>query len=197
MRSISRLIPVLLVSVLAMACGKAPAEQALKAADAAIEAARPQVEKFVPAEWQALSDGAAAAKAQFDKGQYKEAMTAAQALLPQVQAAVTAAESKKQQLTTAFEALKGSLPGALDALSKQVTAYAAMKKLPAGLDKAAVAAAQAELPNVNQAWTAATTAFDGGDVMKAFDGAMQVKSKVDELTKTLMPTATAASPKAK
>lgn len=195
MRSITRLIPVLLVSALAIACGKAPAEQAMKAADAAIEAARPQVEKFVPAEWQALTDGAAAAKAQFDKGEYKEALASAQALMPKIQAAVTAAENKKQELTKAFETLKGSLPGTLDALSKQVAAYAAMKKLPAGIDKGAVSAAQAELPNVTQAWSAATAAFDGGDLLKAFDSATQVKTKVEELTKSLTPAAPA--PKAK
>ena len=37
------------VCALDAACGKAPAEQALKAADAALEAARPDVEKYVPA----------------------------------------------------------------------------------------------------------------------------------------------------
>lgn len=194
MRSMTRIIPVLLMSALAVACGKAPAEQALKAADAAIEAARPQVEKYVPSEWQTLSAGAAAAKAQFDKGQYKEALAGAQALIPQVQAAVTAAEAKKQQLTSAFEAMKGSLPAMLDALSKQVTTYAAMKRLPSGLDKAAVAAAQTELPKLTQAWTDATTAFEAGDVVKAFDAATQVKAKADQLTQSLVPGAKAASP---
>lgn len=194
MRSMSRILPVLVLAAFAAACGKAPAEQALKAADSALEAARPQVEKYVPAEWKSLSEGAASAKAQFEQGNYKEALTAAQGLVPKVQAAVAAAEAKKKEMMASFEAMKTSLPTALDALGKQLTAYAAMKKLPAGIDKAAVAAAQAELPNVSQAWTDATAAFDGGDVMKAVEGGLTVKSKLDELAKTFMPTATAAAP---
>jgi hypothetical protein len=195
MRSMMRILPVVVLAALAAACGKGPAEQALKAADAAMETARPQVEKFVPAEWKSLSDAAAAAKTQFEQGNYKEALAGAQALVPKVQAAVAAAEAKKKELAATFDALKASLPTALDALGKQLTAYAAMRKLPAGIDKAAVAAAQAELPNVSQAWTDAAAAFDGGDVMKAVEGGLSVKSKLDELTKTFMPTATAAAAK--
>jgi hypothetical protein len=197
MRSLSRVLPILLLSVLAAACGKAPAEQALKAADAALEAARPEVEKYVPAEWQALSGAAAAAKSQLEQGNYKEALVSAQGLVPKIQTAVTAAQDKKKGLMTGFEAMKGSLPGMLDVVSKQLAAYAAMKKLPAGIDKGAVAAAQAELPSLTQNWASALTAFDGGDMIKAVDTAFQVKAKVEELSKTFLPTATAATPATK
>ncbi|MCM2257003.1 MAG: hypothetical protein NDJ94_15230 [Vicinamibacteria bacterium] len=196
MRSIKRILPILLLAAFAAACGKAPAEAALKASDTALEAARPQVEKFVPAEWKSLSDESAAARAEFEKGNYKEALTAAQGLLPKIQAAVTAAGARKQELTASFEGMKASLPATLDALGKQLEAYAAMKKLPAGLDKATVTAAQADLPNVTQAWGEATTAFESGDLMKAVDSGMAVKGKVEAMVKTFMPTATAQAPPA-
>ncbi len=192
MRSVSRALAVVSFAVLAAACGKAPAEQAIKAAEAAVQAAQPEVEKFVPAEWKSLADGLAGARSQFEQGQYKEALASAQALLPKVQAAVAAAAAKKTELTSAFASLSASLPGALDALSKQLTAYAAMRKLPAGIDKAAVAAAQAEIPNVVSAWGGATAAYESGDLMKAVDTALQVKSKVDDLSKTFLPTAAGA-----
>jgi hypothetical protein len=194
MRTLSRILPVLLFTVLAAACGKAPAEQALKTAEAAIEAARPEVEKFAPAEWTALSADAAAARSQFEKGEYKEALAGAQALLPRVQAATAAAQAKKTELIATFTALKASLPGVLDTLGKQLTAYAAMKKLPAGIDKAGVAAAQAELPNVSAAWTSAVASFDAGDLAKAVDVANQVKAKVEDLSRTFLPVATGVTP---
>ncbi len=196
MRTLSRILPVLLFTVLAAACGKAPAEQALKAADAALAAAQPEVQKFAPAEWTALSADAAAAKAQFDKGEYKEALAGAQALLPKIQAAVAAASAKKTQLIATFTALKATLPGAVDALTKQLAAYAAMRKLPAGIDKAAVASAQIELPLVAAAWTSAAAAFDAGDLAKGVEVANQVKTKVDELSKTFLPVATGVTPPA-
>lgn len=197
MRSLNRVLPILLVSTLAAACGKAPAEQALKAADAALEAARPEVEKYLPAEWQALSGAAAEARSRLEQGNYKEALVAAQGLLPKIQSAVTAAQNSKQGLMAGFEAMKGSLPGMLAVLSKQLAAHAAMKKLPAGIDKGAVVAAQAELSRVTQNWASALRAYDGGDIIKAVDTAFQVKTKVDELSKTVLPTAAAAAPVAK
>jgi hypothetical protein len=195
MRSASRVSSILILAVLAVACGKAPAEQALKAADAAIQAARPEVEKYVPREWQSLSDAAATAKAQFEKGQYKEALAAAQSLMPQVQAALAAVEAKKKELATTFESLKGSLPGMLDALGTQLAAYAKMRRLPSGIDKGAVAAAQAELPNLTQAWSDAAAAFDGGDLMRAVEGGLSVKGKLEELRTTFMPSPGAAPAK--
>ena len=79
----------------------------MKAAEAALEAARPEVEKYVPAEWQALSGAAAAAKSQFEQGNYKEALVSAQGLVPKIQTAVTAAQDKKKGLMIGFEAMKG------------------------------------------------------------------------------------------
>ncbi len=196
MRSVSRAVAVVTLSVFAAACGKAPAEQAIKAVEAAVEAARPEVEKFVPSEWKSLMDSVAGAKSQLEQGQYKEALASAQGLMPQIQAAVAAAAAKKTELTSAFAAVSARLPGALDAVSKQLTAYAAMRKLPTGIDKAAVAAAQAELPNVASAWSGATAAYESGDLMKAVDTALQVKSKIDDLSRTFMPTA-AGAPAAK
>ncbi len=191
MRTLTRVLPILLLSAFAAACGKGPAEEALKAADAAIAAAQPEVQKFVPAEWTSLQTDAAAAKAQFDQGNYKEALAGAQALVPKTQAAVAAAQAKKTELIATFTALKTALPATLDTLGKQLTAYASMKKLPAGIDKAAVKAAQDELPNVSAAWAAASAAFDAGELVKAVDTANQVKAKVDDLAKTFLPTATA------
>lgn len=196
MRSIKRILPILLLAAVAAACGKAPAETALKASDTALEAARPQVEKFAPAEWKSLSDESVAARAEFEKGNYKEAQAAAQGLLPKIELAVTAAGARKQELTASFEGLKASLPATLDSLGKQLEVYAAMKKLPAGLDKATVAAAQADLPNVTQAWGEAAQAFEGGDLMKAVEGGMAVKARVEEMVRIFMPTATAQAPAA-
>lgn len=196
MRTLSRILPVLLFTVLAAACGKAPAEQALKAADAALAAAQPEVQKFAPAQWTALSADAAAAKAQFEKGEYKEALAGAQALLPKTQAAVAAASAKKTELIATFTALKATMPSALDALSKQLAAYASMRKLPAGIDKAAVANAQVELPIVQAAWQNASTAFENGDMANGVALASQIQTKVEELSKTFLPVATGVTPPA-
>jgi len=178
-----------LLAGLAAACGKGPAEEALKAATAAIEAARPQLETYVPAEFKQLSDGAAAAKAQFDKGDYKAALQAAQDLLPKTKAALAAAEQKKQELVTAFDHIKGSLPAMVDALTARANALAAMRRLPNGVDKAALQNAQAALGTLANGWAEATASFDKGEVIQAVNKATQLQSQVLDLTQALTPAA--------
>jgi len=183
---------VCLLAGLAAACGKASAEQALKAAEAAIEAARPEIERYVPGELQQLRDAAATAKAEFDKGDYKAALQSAQDLLPKVNAAAAAAEQKKQELVAAFGRIKASLPGMVDALNARVSALAAMRRLPPGIDKTVLQNAQAGLGAVSSAWAEATANFDKGDVIQAVNQATQLQTQILEMTQALVPPAAPA-----
>ena len=192
MRNLVRGLALVAVCALAAACGKAPAEQALKAADAALEAARPDVEKYVPAELEQLQSVASAAKAQFEKGEYAAALKSAQDLLPRIQAAVAAAKAKKDELVASFNQMKDSLPGMVESLTARVTQLAAMKKLPKGIEKAAVTAAQADLGDVTKGWGDALATFGKGDVIQAVEAATKVKTKVEEMTRALAPPAPAA-----
>ena len=187
MRNLVRGLALVAVCALAAACGKAPAEQMLKAADAALEAARPDVEKYVPAELEQLQSAASAAKAQFEKGDYAAALKSAQDLLPRIQAAVAAAKAKKDELVASFNQMKDSLPGMVESLTARVTQLAAMKKLPKGIEKAAVTAAQADLGDVTKGWGDALATFGKGDVIQAVEAATKVKTKVEEMTKALAP----------
>jgi chromosome segregation ATPase len=187
MRNLVRGLALVAVCALAAACGKAPAEQALKAADAAIEAARPELAKYAPAELRQLTSAASAAKAEFDKGDYAAALKSAQDMMPKIQAAVEAAQKKKAELTAAFDHLKGSLPAMVESLTARVTELAAMKKLPKGIEKAAVTTAQADLGDVTKGWSDALARFGKGDLVQAVEAATKVKTKVEAMTQTLQP----------
>jgi hypothetical protein len=181
MRFVFRSASLLAAALLLVACGRGPAEQAIKAADAALLAARPEIEKYVPSDFTQLTQGLASAKAQFQRGDYKGALASAQDLVPKVQAAVEAAKKKKDELITAFTQLKASVPGMKDALSAQLAALASeKKKMPAGLDMATVEAAQSNLAGVTKTWNDALASFDKGDVILAVDQANKVKAAVEE-----------------
>ncbi len=123
----------LIAVVLSVACDKGPAEAALAAANQAIEAARPEVEKYVPTEFKSLTDAAEAAQEKFNHGDYKAALAAAQELPARVQAALEAAKKKKDELLQAWNSLQESLPAMVEAFKARVAAFAAMKKLPKGI----------------------------------------------------------------
>ena len=100
---------VTLAALVAVACGKGPAQAALTAADTAVAGARPEGEKYVPEQFKALADAAAGAKTKFDAGDYKGALDAAQGIPAQASAVVQAAGARKQHC--ALLLLQGSIWG--------------------------------------------------------------------------------------
>ena len=191
MRHLTKGIAALTVASLATfasACNKGPAEAALNAADQALAAARPEIEKYVPGELASLTSAVQAARSEFEKGNYTEALKAAQALPAQIQAAVAAATVQKDQLVAAWNDLAGTLPGQVQAITGRLTDLQT-RALPKGMTKDMLASAQTDLGSVTQAWTEATAAFQGGDIPRALETAEGVKAKADALAGMLGLTA--------
>lgn len=178
-------VGLMILALLATGCSKAPAEAALKVADEAIAKVKPEAEKYVPEQFAALTAAAADAKAKFDAKDYKGALAAAQELPAKADEAMKAAAAKKDELMKQWADMQGSLPAMVQGLTEKVTGLAAMKKLPKGVDAAMVETAKTSLADVTSGWTAATEAYNGGDVMGAVAKAGDVKTKADELSKML------------
>lgn len=199
MRLVKTFAFVTLSAFVAVACGKGPAQAALTAADAAVSGAKADGEKYVPEQFKALSDAAAAAKSKFDSGDYKAALEGAQAVSTQAQAVVAAAAAKKTELMEGWKAMEGSLPGMVADIQKKVMELGKAKKLPAGLDKAGLESAKTALEAATAAWAEAGTAFSAGDVLKAVAKGSEVKKTAEELMSKLGMTpapAEAAAPAA-
>ena len=138
MRHLTKGIAALAVASLALfavGCNKGPAADALDAADQALAAATPEIERYVPEELGSLTSAAQAARSEFEKGNYTEALKAAQALPAKIQAALAAATAKKDQLVAAWNDMSGSLAGLVQAITGKVTGLAAAKALPKGMTK--------------------------------------------------------------
>ena len=197
MRHIKTFAFITLAAFAAVACGKGPAQSAITAADAAVAGARAEGEKFVPEQFKALADAAAAAKSKFDAGDYKGALEGAQGIPAQAAAVTQAASAKKTELMESWKAMEGTLPAMVADITKKVMELGAAKKLPAGLDKAGVEAAKVSLDGATAMWTEATTAFTAGDMMTAVSKAGQVKTTAEELMAKLgMTPAPVAAPEA-
>lgn len=173
--------------LLVSGCSKGPAEAALKAADEAIAKAAPLAEKFVPDQFKTLTDAAAAAKGSFDKGDYAAALAAAKDLPAKAGEILAAAGAKKDELTGLWNGLAESLPAQLAGVTEKVTAIAALKRLPKGIDAAGLETAKAELAEITGTWTRATETFGTGEIPSALQAANDVKARVEALVKTLEP----------
>lgn len=198
-RILTSLVLVAAVAVLTTACSqKGPAEEAIKAAEAAVTAAKANVEKYVPDQWKSLNDALKNAKDTFGKGDYPAALAAAQAIPGKATEAVNAAKAKKDEYTKAWADIAPSLPAAVKSVEEKVASFAGMKKLPKGMDAAKLDAAKAGLADLKKTSDEATAA-GAADPMTAIEKGKAVKSKAADLVASLTvsaPAAPAAKPAA-
>jgi hypothetical protein len=185
-------IAVLAVASLALfaaGCNKGPAEDALQAADQALAAAKADVGGYLPGQLTPLDDAMAAARAEFQKGNYTEALEEAQALTRKVEEAVAASTKKKDELTAVWAETSARLPGAVRAITARMSALAAAKSLPTGMTRELLLNHQKDLDAVTRAWNDASAAFQDGDVPRAVRMAGDVEARADALAGALGLTA--------
>ncbi len=180
-------IMVLAISLVLMACAtaKAPADAAIKAADEALAAVRAEAAKVMPAELKAVEDALAAAKANYQKGEYQQALTGAKDVSAKVKDLAATAATKKDELTSNWQEMSGGIPGMMGAISKRVEILSKARTLPAGLDKEKLESVKATLATANQTWTEAASAFATGNLADAVGKAKSVKETAVEIMNTL------------
>jgi hypothetical protein len=174
----------MVLPLLVVGCSKGPAEAALKAADEAIAKVAPEAGKFVPDQFKALTDAAAAAKASFDKGDYAATLAAAKDLPAKATEVMAAATAKKDEMMGTWNTLSKDMPILVADWQKKVDELATRKKLPVGVDKAKIEEVKARLGGLNEVWAKATAAFNGGDLKGAIELGGNVKTNVDWLQAT-------------
>ena len=185
---------VALVLLSACASDKAPAEQAIKSAEAAVAGVKPEAAKWVPDQVQALDASLASVKDKFAKGDYKAVLADAPALAGRAKDVAAAAAAKQAALTKSWEEMSAGLPKMVEAVKSRVDILSKSKKLPANVTKEQFEAAKAGLAEATKGWEDATAAFKGGNVADAVAKADAVKKKTVEALQALgMPVPPAAS----
>jgi len=182
-----------LVLLSACASDKAPAEQAVKAAEAAVAEVKAEAAKWVPDQARSLDAALASVKDKFAKGEYKAVLAEAPALATQAKSVVSAAAAKKAELTKSWEEMSAGLPKMVEAVKSRVDILSKSKKLPANVTKEKFETAKADLAAATQGWTDAMAAYSGGNVADAVAKANTVKQKTVEALEALsMPVPPAA-----
>jgi len=176
---------VLVLFAAACSSQQKPAEEAIKAAEAAIDSAKGEAAKYIPDEVKGLQDQLQAAKDALAKKDYKAALSAAKDLPGKAKDLAAAAEAKKTELTKTWEEMSGSLPKMVEAIKSRVDVLSKTKKLPANIDKAKLDAVKAGLPELTQMWGDAQKAFSDGSLADAVSKATTLKDKAAEMMTTL------------
>jgi hypothetical protein len=188
MKNLTKLIPALALATALTACtdaAKAPAEAAIKAAGDAVAQLNAEATKYAPAEVKAAQDAFASAKEMIAKEDYKGALPVATEIPGRVKAALAAAAAKKDELMKAFTDASGGLPSMVAAIKSRLDILSQAKKLPKGLDKAALEKAKEGLAAVEQAVASLGAQAKSGAVAEATAQAAAVKAKGQEIMKAI------------
>ena len=170
---------------LGCASDKGPAEQAVKAAEDAINATKAEAAKYVPDQVKSLESALAAVKDKFAKGEYKAAISEAQALAGKAKGVVDAAKAKKEELTKTWTNLNEGLPKMVEAIQSRVDILSQSKKLPANLTAEKFAEAKTGLAVAKEEWAKALENFKAGNYADAVSVANSVKEKAVKTMETL------------
>ena len=195
MKRILSVVAALLFAVAFAACSnqKAPAEQALKAAEEALNAGKAEAMKYVPDLVKSAEDALKAAKDTFAKGDYAGATTAATAVAAKAKDLVSASAAKKAELTKDWEELNAGMPETIAAIQSRVDALSKNKKLPKNLDKAKMESAKSDLAEVGKSWDEASQAYKEGNLADALAKGKGAKEKAAQIMSSLGMTAPPAA----
>ena len=186
MKWLKVVIPALLVLALgACSMDKKPAEEAVKAAVAAVDGVRAEGSKYAAEQFRQLEDALKAAQDNFAKGEYKAALEGAGGIAAKAQEVAAAAAAKKAELTKSWDEFAAGIPQMMEAVKGRLDILAQAKKLPEGMDKDMLAALQAGYDEAAQAFEDAKSAASAGELQKANDAGNAIKAKGTELATAL------------
>jgi hypothetical protein len=167
------------------ASDKGPAEAAIAAAEQAVGSTMAEASTYVPAQAKSLQVTLVAAKDKFAKGDYAAALGEAKSLTDRTKEIASIAAAKKAELTNTWESMSSGLPRVMDAIKSRVDILSNSKKLPSNMTADKLAAAKSGLGDMTEQWTAATAAFNGGNLPDAITKGTAVKTKAAEVLTTL------------
>jgi len=183
-----------LAAVLIAACAnqRAPAEQAVTAAESALTNIRDMANRYAPDQLQAVDAQLNGVKDSLAKGDYKGVMAAMPALNNAISNLKDTATVNQQQAEAAsakakdaWGPLSSDVPKMVDAISSRVDILSKSHHLPKGVTKDTLAAAKSGLDSMKSAWSDASNAATSGDYTTAVSKGQAVRDQASQIMQSL------------
>lgn len=188
-----RVLPLLLVALLATACAlrdeSAPARKAIEQIDAAIDAAGDPAIKYIPGQVAAAKGQVTHLKIRFFDRDYQGIVDAAPAILQQAQDLSTAAAARKAEIAQLLEGewttLVSAVPATIARAEKHVDDVLASKKLPPGVNEPMLESARVGIAEQKAQWAKGQAAWAAGDLEQAVTIGMHTQRRLENLIAAL------------
>lgn len=187
MKRFFSIIPLVTLIVWSAACAtqKEPAENSLKAAEAAWEPVRVEANRYVPDEAKSVEDALTAARDAMAKGQHEAVIKGTTDLPTKIADVQKTATLKKGEWLNAWKTMESTLGSALVAVQEEIDKLAKARRLPAGVDKAAVEGAKTTLTTAQQAFDEGIAYYRDDDYKGALAKAHQTKAELVKIVTDL------------
>ncbi len=187
MRKILNLVA-LVPFVLVLACAdssKAPAEAALKSAEAALATLGPDASKYAAEGVAEVRKSYAAAKELVGTKEYEGALRVASRIPGEVKEVIAAASAKKGELVKDWGEASAKVTATVSAIKDRLATLEKGKRLPAGIDKAVIARAHEGIDDVESGIARLAEDVKGGMLGEAVTGAKALQAKGEAIMKSL------------
>lgn len=170
----------LVVLVVACTSQKEPAEAAVQALNASVSAARPDIEHYAADRLPAIDDAVGAVSRKLTAGDYAGVLADAPVVTTAVAEASRAAADRRTALTAEWGAFSG-IPVMVQQATQKVAEITATRRLPKGMDMAALEAGQATISRATTLMAEASMAFEQDDLNVAVAKAKEIKAMIEPL----------------
>ncbi len=194
MRKLPTFLLAALAAALLIGCAnqKAPAEQAIAAAETSLAAVRDAAQKYAPDQLKSVEDQLQGLKDSLAKGDYRAVLTGAPTVNSAISSLKEAAETKKAEAEAALAKAKDAwgpmstdVPKMVEEIQKRVETLSRSHRLPKGVTQQTVASAKSGLDSLKSQWGEAASAATSGDYTTAMSKAQAVKDKAAEVMRSL------------
>ena len=171
---------------------RAPAEQAVAAAESALTSIRDMATRYDPDQLQAVDAQLNGVKDSLAKGDYKGVLAAMPALNTAIGNLKDAATAKQQEADAAsakakdaWGPLSSDVPKMVDAISSRVDILSKSHHLPKGVTTDTLATAKSGLDSMKSAWGDASNAATSGDYTTAVTKGQAVRDQASQIMQSL------------
>lgn len=164
---------------------KAPAEAAMAAAGSAVESLQGEAARYAPEAVKSVQASYAAAKDLIAKQDYKSALAAAGDIPAKAKAALAAGTARRDELVKACVELSAGVQQSITDLKSRVATLTGARKLPPGIDKAALAKANEGVAAVESGWKAFSGQVKSGDYPAALAKGKELKAQAEDILKSI------------
>jgi membrane protease subunit (stomatin/prohibitin family) len=183
-----------LAAVLVAGCQnqRAPAEQAVAAAESSLTNIRDAASHYAPDQLQSVDAQLNSAKDSLAKGDYKGVLAGMPALNTAINSLRDTATAKQQEAEAANAKAKDAwgpmstdVPKMVDAISSRVDILSKSHHLPKGVTKDSLASAKSAVDSMKSAWSDASNAATSGDYATAVSKGQGVRDQASQVMHSL------------